>query len=231
MRRTLDSSHRCGMHTLLNAELTRTLAAARRRDAINRPDPDSAELYRGRLAKVTIGEPAQLARPIRLAEHDSGWSRIYRHHAARVIEALGRRALRIEHVGSTAVPGLPAKPIIDIALVVADSAREPRYLPDLERAGYRLRIREPDWFEHRMLGDDDETVNVHVFSAGCSEPERMIRFRDRLRRNHADRDLYARVKRDLAVREWTYVQQYADAKSDVITAILARPPALPSPSR
>jgi GrpB-like predicted nucleotidyltransferase (UPF0157 family) len=100
--------------------------------------------------------------------------------------------LRIEDVGSTAVPGLPAKPIIDIALVVADAAREQRYVPVLEQAGYRLRIREPEWFEHRMCTDHDGTANLHVFSAGCDEVERMTRFRDWLRRNPADRDLYAR---------------------------------------
>jgi len=210
------------MHSLLTAELIRALAAERRSDAMNRFARDEAEVYKRRLAEVTIGEPARVAGPIELAEHESRWSQIYRQHAARVAAALGRRALRIEHVGSTSVPGLPAKPIIDIALVVADAARESSYLLDLEQAGYRLRIREPEWLEHRMCTDHDGTANVHVFSAGCEEVERMTRFRDWLRRNPADRDLYARAKRELAQRDWEYVQQYADAKSDVVAAILAR---------
>jgi GrpB-like predicted nucleotidyltransferase (UPF0157 family) len=210
------------MYTLLNLELAKTIIAERQRAAMKHFHGHTAEPYKERLAKVTIGEPARLVGPIRLAEHDPDWFRIYRHHAARVAGALDRRALRIEHVGSTAVPGLPAKPIIDIALVVADSACEARYLPHLKRAGYRLRIREREWFEHRMLGDDHDTANLHVFSAGCDETDRMIRFRDWLRHNPADRDLYARVKRELAARDWAYVQQYADAKTDVIAAILAR---------
>src|SRR5512135_1441581 len=181
MRRHADHRHSCGMHTLLNAELATTIIAERQRAARKRFHPHMAEPHEEYPAELTIGEPARVAGPIELAEYDSGWPRIYRRHAARVVRTLGRRAMRIEHVGSTAVPGLSAKPIIDIALVVADSAHEARYLPRLKRAGYRLRIREPDWFEHRMLGDDHGTVNLHVFSAGCEETERMIRFRDRLR--------------------------------------------------
>lgn len=215
--------HRCGMHSLLHIELARTLAAERRRRAPTRPQLlHNAERYERRLAAVTVGKLARLAGPIELAEHDPTWSGAYRRHAARVVGALGQRVLRIEHVGSTAVPGLPAKPIIDIALVVASSAQESRYVPDLERAGYRLRIREPEWFEHRMLGDDDTTVNLHVFSAGCEETERMTRFRDWLQRSPADRDLYAHAKRELAARDWAYVQQYADAKTDVIETILRK---------
>ena len=128
----------------------------------------------------------------------------------------------MEHVGSTSVPGLAAKPIIDISLAVADSADEQAYVPALEAAGYFLRIREPDWFEHRGFGRRDARVNLHVFSAGCAEIDRMLRFRDRLRRDDADRELYERTKRELAQRQWKYVQNYADAKSAVVEAILAR---------
>ena len=120
------------------------------------------------------------------------------------------------------MPGLPAKPIIDIVLEVLDSSDEPGYVSDLEAAGYVLRIREPDWFEHRMFRDLDLAVNLHVLSAGCSETGRMVRFRDWLRGNASDRDLYAGAKRELASREWTYVQQYADAKTEVIATIMAR---------
>ena len=231
MRRHAEHRHSCGMHTLLNAELATTIIAERQRAAIKRFHPHMAEPHEEYPAKLTIGEPARVAGPIELAEYDSGWPGSTAATLPASCAPLGRRALRIEHVGSTAVPGLSATPIIDIALVVADSAHEARYLPRLRHAGYRLRIREPDWFEHRMLGDDDGTVNLHVFSAGCEETERMIRFRDRLRHNPADRDLYARVKRELAARDWDYVQQYADAKSDVITAILARSSTAESPRR
>jgi GrpB-like predicted nucleotidyltransferase (UPF0157 family) len=92
-----------------------------------------------------------------------------------VTAALGERAVRLEHVGSTSVPGLAAKPIIDIVLEVANSADEATYAQDLEAAGYLLRIREPDWFEHRLFRGFGPRVNLHVFSAGCSETDRMVR--------------------------------------------------------
>ena len=135
---------------------------------------------------------------------------------------LGSRALRIEHAGSTSVPGLAAKPIIDLLLVVADSAQEDAYAPALEAAGYVLRIREPNWYQHRMFKGPDTDINLHVFSSGCPEIDRMLVFRDWLRSNAADRDLYARTKVALAQKEWKYVQNYADAKIVVIEEIIAR---------
>ena len=160
--------------------------------------------------------------PIVLVEYDPGWPRLFEREEARIRDALGPAALQVEHAGSTSIPGLAAKPIIDVLLVVADSADEAAYVPALERAGYVLRIREPDWFEHRLLKSTNPSVNLHVFSRGSAEVERMLRFRDHLRANTSDRELYERTKRELAGREWTYVQHYADAKSDVVEAILAR---------
>jgi len=92
----------------------------------------------------------------------------------------------------------------------------------LQAAGYRLVIREPDWYQQRVLEGPDTNVNLHVFSAGCAEVERMLAFRDRLRAHDGDRDLYLRTKRELATRDWTYIQNYADAKTDVVTDILRR---------
>lgn len=160
--------------------------------------------------------------PIELRDYDPAWPDAYAREATRITGALGDRVVTLEHVGSTSVPGLAAKPIIDVVLEVADSADEPAYVPDLEAAGYVLRFREPSWFEHRLLRDASACVNLHVFSAGCAETARMVRFRDHLRANPADRDLYATVKRKLAVRSWKCVQQYADAKTDVVAEIMAR---------
>jgi len=120
------------------------------------------------------------------------------------------------------VPGLAAKPVIDILLVVTDSADENEYLPALESAGYFLRIREPHWYEHRMLKGPGTDTNLHVFSFGCAEVDRMVLFRDWLRGNVLDRDLYARTKLDLARQEWKDVQDYADAKTAVIDEIMER---------
>lgn len=189
-------------------------------------NPDEVSAYVRRLADVTIGALQPLSGPIALSDYQPTWPKAYGRHAIRIRGALRRRALRLEHVGSTSVPALPAKPIIDIVLEVPDSSDEPKFVSDLEAAGYVLRIRDPDWFEHRMFRDLDLGVNLHVFSAGCSETGRMVRFRDWLRGNASDRDLYARAKRELASRDWTYVQQYADAKTDVIASIIARAEAI-----
>ena len=170
---------------------------------------------------ATIGEPTRVDGPIHLAEYDAWWPLRYQGEAARIRATLGQRALLVEHVGSTSVPGLAAKPIIDIVLAVADSADEAAYVPSMEAAGYVLRIREPDWFEHRLFKDPHATVNLHVFSVGCVEIDRMLEFRDRLRGDEAERRRYEAAKRELAARDWTYVQHYADAKSEVIEAILA----------
>lgn len=174
------------------------------------------------LRASTIGELQPLSGPIELADYDPRWPELFRRETERIRAVLGERVLQIEHVGSTSVPGLAAKPIIDILLVVADSADEQAYVAPLEAAGYVLRIREPDWHEHRVLKGPDTNVNLHVFSNGSDEIERMLAFRDRLRSNDADRLSYEHSKRELAQRRWKYVQDYADAKSEVVEKIVAR---------
>ena len=171
---------------------------------------------------VTIGEAPEHNATVQLAEYDPEWPVLFEREEQRIRSALGPKALRVEHVGSTSVPGLAAKPIIAIDLVVADSSDEAAYVPELEAAGYVLRIREPDWFEHRLFKGPDTNVNLHTFSDGCEEVDRMVAFRDHLRANDADRDLYLSAKRELASREWKFVQNYADAKSAVVAEINAR---------
>jgi GrpB-like predicted nucleotidyltransferase (UPF0157 family) len=183
---------------------------------------DRAPMTEEQLRAATIGEPTRLSGPVKVADYDPGWPRLFAREADRVRAALGDRVLLLEHVGSTAVPGLAAKPRIDILLVVAASSHEPAYVPALEAAGYVLRIREPDWYEHRMFKGPDTDINLHVFSPDCPEVERMLLFRDRLRSNEPDRRLYERTKRELARREWVYVQNYADAKAAVVEEIIAR---------
>lgn len=141
-------------------------------------------------------------------------------HCQIIGAALGDSALRIEHIGSTSVPDLAAKPIIDILVVVQDSTDESTYLPQLEAAGYVLRVREPEWNEHRMFKTPEKDVHVHVYSAGCSEIERNLIFRDRLRQNIEDRRRYEQTKRELAAREWADMNEYADAKTDVIESVI-----------
>ena len=181
-------------------------------------EPTSDEQLRA----VTIGEPEVLSGPVELVEYDPAWPSLFEHEATKIAAALDERTLQLEHVGSTSIPGLVAKPRIDIVLAVADSADEPSYVPALESASYMLRIREPKWFEHRLLRGSEPAVNLHVFSVGCPEIERLVAFRDWLRTNEADRDLYARHKQGLARRDWKYVQNYADAKTAIVEEILTR---------
>lgn len=185
------------------------------------PDPDDVAWYDAQAAQA-IGGPRPLTGPIELRAYDLAWPELYEREAERIRSALGDRVVRVEHVGSTSVPGLAAKPIIDVALEVPDSRDEAAYVPALEAAGYVLRIREPDWYEHRLFKRELPSVNLHTFSEGCVETDRMLLFRDHLRGDADDRALYLRTKRELAARDWTYVQQYADAKTQVVEEILAR---------
>ena len=164
-----------------------------------------------------------------IVDHDPRWALDFEADRRDLAAVLGGTALAVDHVGSTSVPGLAAKPIIDILLQVPDSADEPSYVPALLGLGYRVRVREPQWLEHRVLSrrvtdGDPHSVNVHVLSPrhGAGEIARMLGFRDWLR-THADaRDHYATVKRELATRRWRSVQDYADAKTEVVEEILAR---------
>lgn len=174
------------------------------------------------IAAARIGPPEVLNSTIYLAPYDPEWPRLFEREAVRIRAALGDRGLLVEHAGSTSVPGLSAKPIIDIVLVVADTTDEAAYVPALEAVGYVLRVREPDWHEHRLLKGPDTAVNLHVFTIGCVEIERMLGFCDHLRADEADRTRYEQQKQELAQRTWKYVQHYADAKSEVVEEILTR---------
>lgn len=184
--------------------------------------PPQTPLTDEQLQAVTLGDLIPYANKVVVVDYDPAWPSLFQREADRITATLGARALRVEHVGSTSVPGLPAKPIIDVVLEVASSADERGYRPDLEAAGYALRICEPDWFEHRLFKGPDTNINLHVFSTGCSEIARMVAFRDWLRSHPADRDTYAAAKRELATRTWKYVQHYADAKTPIVAAIMAK---------
>jgi GrpB-like predicted nucleotidyltransferase (UPF0157 family)/predicted acetyltransferase len=160
-------------------------------------------------------------REIVIADYDPAWPEKYEVHRGVIARALDTAALRIEHIGSTSVPGLAAKPIIDILVVVKDSANEPSYCPQLEAAGYVMRVREPDWNEHRMFGTLEKDAHVHVYTAGCAEIERVVIFRDRLRAHAGDRQRYEDTKRALARIDWPDINAYANAKSEVIESIMA----------
>jgi GrpB-like predicted nucleotidyltransferase (UPF0157 family) len=181
------------------------------------------------IAAGTVGDLQPYAVKVVLEEYNPAWPDWYAEEEAVIRAALGAVALRIEHTGSTSVPGLAAKPLIDILLLVPDTTDEPAYVPALEAAGYTLRIRQPGWYQHRCLVRRVDTgasrdVNLHVLSpeSGAPEIERILAFRDRLRTHDSDRECYERTKRQLAQRDWKFVQHYANAKSAVIEEILGR---------
>lgn len=178
--------------------------------------PDGAESF------VAGAAPAA---GIEMAGPDPAWPQQYQVLAARIRAALGWRVLQLEHVGSTSVPGLAAKPVIDIDLTVADPDREEAYRPALEAAGFRLVIREPWWYGHRALTAEQPRCNLHVFGFDSPEPVRHRIFREWLRGNPADRDRYAAAKRQAAAAanaSGEHVMQYNARKQQVIREIYHR---------
>ena len=168
------------------------------------------------------GTVTPLNAQIYLAPYDPTWPAQYAAEAAKIQAALGEKAVVLEHVGSTSIPGVSAKPIIDIVLAVADSSDEGAYVPALTAQGYRLHLREPDWEQHRVMKGEWPLVNLHVFTAGSHEISRMLAFRDRCRMHPEELALYAETKQALAGQVWRHVQHYANAKGDVVEAIIAR---------
>jgi GrpB-like predicted nucleotidyltransferase (UPF0157 family) len=148
-----------------------------------------------------------------LVTYSSEWPRSFEAERVRIVSALGDLALEVHHAGSTSVPGLRAKPIIDVVLVVPDTTDEGAYVPPLEAIGYTFRRREPEWFEHRLLRHDAPAVNLHVFPPRCIEVTRMLRSRPPSRARRGSR-LYESAK--AALRNVVLVQDYASAKDDVV---------------
>lgn len=159
-------------------------------------------------------------RAIVVVPYRQEWPETFGLHRERIAAALGADALSIDHVGSTAVPGLDAKPIVDILVAVADSAAEETYVPALEQCGYVLRVREPEHEEHRMFRTPELDVHVHVFSKGSPEIERCLRFRDALLAAPFLRARYQELKRSLAAQDPQDMNAYARAKSKFVEAII-----------
>lgn len=169
-----------------------------------------------------VGDNGPATDPIVIVDPDPDWPAAYARAAAGIVNALGDAIVRIEHVGSTSVPELPAKPIIDIDVQIADSGDEDSYVPALTAAGYRHVLREPWWNGHRMLVRGDGGVNLHIFQAGTPEPLRHLLFRDWLRTHADDRELYAAAKRHLAVEAVDDPDSYNLDKNAVIDDIYSR---------
>lgn len=155
---------------------------------------------------------------IQVEAYNPQWAETFSPCKAEIERVLSHTALHIEHVGSTAVPELAAKPVIDIDLIVADPEDEDSYIPVLEALGYQLRIRERSWYQHRMLRLEQPRVNLHVFGPSCPEHIRHILFRDWLRDHPADRQRYSQAKL-LAKDGVTNATDYNARKKNVVRDI------------
>lgn len=173
------------------------------------------------IAAARVAAPAPTA-PVEVVPADPAWPATYAALADRVRGALGDRVVAIDHVGSTAVPGLPAKPVIDIDLIVADSADEEAWVPALERDGFVLRVREPDWQEHRMMRLEEPACNLHVWSPDAVEPARHRAFRDWLRTHPEDRAAYVAAKDAAAAQGFLDAMHYNNAKAAAVYDIYER---------
>jgi GrpB-like predicted nucleotidyltransferase (UPF0157 family) len=165
---------------------------------------------------VFIGGPEK--REIVIEEYDPAWTARFEQAGAALREALPD-ARRIEHFGSTAVPGLGAKGIIDVLVTVDDADAEHSYAPALESAGFAIRLRQPG---HRMFRTAEQDVHVHVFTEGSDAARIRLLFRDWLRHDAEDRRLYEETKRELARRNWEATNDYSTAKGEVVAEILGR---------
>ena len=181
------------------------MTAARRH---RRPDVTTVELVGGVEKRYLV-----------IVDHDPTWPRTYAEHEERIRRALGPAAVQVEHIGSTSVPGLAAKPIIDVLVTVEDITAEEDHVDVLLDAGYELRVREPG---HRLVRTAARDVHVHLLEVGDQAAADYLLFRDRLRADPADRRLYEDTKRALVEQDWADMNAYSEAKTDVVTAIKDR---------
>lgn len=158
-------------------------------------------------------------RKVEIVDYDPEWPRRFEWERSRLDRVLGSLVRRIEHIGSTAVPGLAAKPVVDILVTVDDVESEESYRDAVEGLGFELRVTESN---HRAFRTAARDVNLHFWRDDDPEVSKYLLFRDHLRSHADDRALYEGVKRELALRDWPDVNYYADAKSSVISEILQR---------
>ena len=179
-----------------------------RERGLRRPDVTSLELVGGLEAlAVSLHDP------------DERWAEVYREHEARIRAALVGTDVLVEHIGSTSVPGLAAKPVVDVIVGVDDLTAEEDHVALLVAAGYELRVREPG---HRLVRTPERDVHVHLYDRDDAAVDAYLLLRDHLRVDAEDRALYERTKRELVDRSWDDTNAYADAKTEVIAAIVGR---------
>lgn len=156
-----------------------------------------------------------------LVASDPGWPIAYALARDEILDLLPD-PLRIEHIGSTAVPGLAAKPVIDIIMLLADMAPARAALPALARLGYEFRpdVSSPARLFLRRIGADGvRTHHLHIHT-DPGDVQRHVLFRDRLRADPATRQAYAALKHDLALRHAGNREAYAKGKDGFVDAVV-----------
>jgi GrpB-like predicted nucleotidyltransferase (UPF0157 family)/anthranilate/para-aminobenzoate synthase component II len=181
------------------------------------------QLARIRSTRASASRPAS-GRSYAIVDPDPSWPERFEEEAAGIREALGDLAVRIDHVGSTAVPGLRAKPIIDVQVSLRSMSPRAPWRDALVAAGYAYRL-DPTSVDHEFVSRDDadgtRLVNVHLCPAGSEWERRHLWFRDRLRAHPDERDAYAALKDELAARHPDDVHTYSDAKTAFIRSVEA----------
>ncbi|KAE8144024.1 grpb/dephospho-CoA kinase [Aspergillus pseudotamarii] len=183
---------------------------------------ESTELSQKPAVEIVSTRPQKL---IEIVEPDPTWPEAFAIIARRIADSLGNRVLSIEHVGSTSVPSLPAKAVIDVDVVVADPTAEDSYVPALEAAGFQFLLREPGWHEHRLFGSNEPYANIHIFGPNSAELIRHRLFRDWLRNHEDDRQRYTDIKRQAAAASrlaGETVMEYNARKEPVVLDILQK---------
>lgn len=159
---------------------------------------------------------------VEIVAYDSSWPKTYANVASSIKKELGSIVQTIEHIGSTAIHGLAAKPWIDIDLTIDDPTNEEKYVPILEKMGYQLIVREPRFYEHRLFHLNNPRVNLHVFYPDCPETIRHLLFRDWLRQSPSDCQLYSNAKLE-AVKDCSLdLEKYHANKQRVVREIYAK---------
>ena len=159
--------------------------------------------------------------PIALVPYDPTWPSRFEEWKQRLLAALPQPPHRIDHVGSTAVPGLAAKPVVDIQISVGDPNDEASYVPAIESLGVQLRNRDEDHRFFRPFAALPRDVHVHVCQAGSEWERRHLLFRDYLRAHPAARQAYLQAKEEAAARWADDRVAYTEAKGMVIGQLTA----------
>jgi len=168
---------------------------------------------------------SRIPRPITIVPYDPSWPVFYEEEKSRILQAIGEFVVDIDHIGSTAVPGLSAKPIIDIMAGLRGPSDAEVCLPLLGELGYDDVTPEPeedDWYYCLGRGIHSIGYHLHLVKAGSQFQERHILFRDYLRTSQEDARRYQALKERLAFEYRDMREEYTNAKTEFIESIIEK---------